>query len=542
MDDLTKTKAQLIEELRALRESEKTHRSAIEQLGEGVCVCDPLERFILVNPSAGDIFGVQSEDLIGLSLLDFVSLEDRALVLEQTERRNKGVHNSYNLEIIRPDGQKRSIQVTVTPLIDDNLEYKGAIGIFRDITEQKRTEKRQLQQTQKMEAVGRLTGGIAHDLNNILGAIMSSVSVLELEIPKDNPIREEIQNIMDACRKGGNLTRNILGFARKGNYVKENLSLNRIVIRIMGLLKHTISKKVDIITELDDELGLVKGDRDQIESTLMNICINAADAMSGQGVLTISTKNVFLTESSDIITNGNIEPGRYVQMRVLDNGVGMNDETKERAFEPFFTTKPEGEGTGLGLSMVDSIVRSHGGTVIIDSELGIETTVAVFFPALDYSETRHSYQVDIGLPSTNPKSDCILVVDDDRLIRNSTRRSLETLGYDVIIASSGKEAREIYQENEETISLVVLDLIMPVMDGFEVFDELKGINPKAKILIFSGYYKDEKVDELLKKGASGFIQKPFDIRSLSDEVKKALNSSLSQCADCTPYDDGIIEG
>jgi two-component system cell cycle sensor histidine kinase/response regulator CckA len=365
-----------------------------------------------------------------------------------------------------------------------------------------------------------LAGGVAHDMNNVLSAIMGSASVLETEIDPDDHKKADIENILLACRKGRDLTRDLLGFARKGKYVRESISMNDVVKEALGLLGRTIAKSITIKTNLEENLNCTLGDRSQIHHVLMNICINAADAMKGRGRLTINTKNVFLDKS--LATKlGGLEPGDYVEVEVIDTGVGMDGETLRMAFEPFFTTKPKGEGTGLGLSMVYGVMKNHGGVVNIDSEPGKGTAVSMHLPAFEQVEQPQA-AVEAGRPSIRPDRGGILLVDDEKIVRNSAKRLLERLGYTVFLAEHGEAALKIYKKEKERISLVLLDLIMPEMNGPTAFKELKKMDSDVKVLLLSGYPKDEKIETLLEEGAMGFMQKPFDMQAISEAIKKAL--------------------
>jgi CheY-like chemotaxis protein len=293
------------------------------------------------------------------------------------------------------------------------------------------------------------------------------------------------------------------------------------MMEVKTLLSRTIPKKIAIAMDLDDQLKNIVGDRSQIHHALMNICINAVDSMQSQGTLTIETRNDPPTDLGNSVFP-NLDPGGYVAIKVHDTGIGMDQETQEKVFEPFFTTKPKGEGTGLGLSMVYGVINNHGGIVSTDSEPGKGTTVAVFLPATKQDHQPSTPGVE-QRPSYSPKDERILVVDDEDIIRQSSRRLLEKLGYQVLTARNGEIASQIYKEKMDEISLVLLDIIMPVMDGAETFLSLQRMNPDVKVLLFSGFSSDEKVDMLLDKGAVGFLPKPFDLNTLSRVISKALN-------------------
>jgi CheY-like chemotaxis protein len=335
-----------------------------------------------------------------------------------------------------------------------------------------------------------------------------------------NPLRRDVEGIVEACKRGRDLTRNLLGFARKGKYSFEAFSLNAAALDVVALLRRTISKKVVFNTRLEENLAFVQGDPAQISHALMNVCINAADAMPHGGMLTIASENVVLG-GSDLAAHPELKPGRYARLSVSDTGAGMSPETLRRCFEPFFTTKPKGQGTGLGLSMVYGTAANHGGMVNVESELGRGTMVTIHLPALESSAVELK-PAERKRPVSKPGTGTILIVDDEKFIRSMGKRMLETLGYTVLLAENGKEALEVYRKWQDKISLVVLDLMMPVMDGAEAFRKLREVNPRLRILISSGYTKEEKAESLLAAGAAGFVQKPFDIETFSEELAKAL--------------------
>jgi len=342
-----------------------------------------------------------------------------------------------------------------------------------------------------------------------------------VEMETHDPRREDLRNIIMACRKGRDLTQDLLGFARKGKYVKESISLNDIAADAKSLLSRTFTKKIHIELNLADDLSSIEGDRNQIHHALMNVCINGADAMKNGGVLSISTENISL-ETVDAKVIGNLDPGRYAMLKVRDTGMGMDEDTLKKAFDPFFTTKPEGEGTGLGLSMVYGVLENHGGKVTIASKQGRGTTVTFYLPALDHSEQRHA-MLPSEKPVMAPAGGGVLLIDDEQTIRSSAKRLLERLGYQVFLAEDGRSGLDMYQKNRSAISLVILDLIMPDVDGHETFEKLIAIDPTVKVLLLSGYSKDEKVERLLAKGALGFAMKPFDLKTLSEILKKTLH-------------------
>ena len=377
----------------------------------------------------------------------------------------------------------------------------------------------QLWQAQKMEALGTLAGGVAHDMNNILAAIMSLASVLRQDAEPGDPRIDDLNDILAATRRGKDLTQNLLGFARKGKYRKELISLNHVAVQVKELLTRTIPKNIQWQLDLEDRIPSVRGDYGQLSHALMNIAINAADAMPKGGTLTLKT-GVVSAMDARAESGLNLEDREYVLLRVTDTGEGMDEETSERAFEPFFSTKDHDKGTGLGLAMVYGTAQNHGGEVNIRSRLAEGTEVSVFLPAAKVKGV--DKRTCPNLRAVGPVgTGRILVVDDEDLIRRSVKRVLETLGYTAILASNGQEALEIF-ENDREITLVILDLTMPVMDGEEAFHKMRAINDRVPVLLLSGHTLEGKAEELLEAGAAAFVQKPFDVQKLSKGILMSI--------------------
>ncbi|MCP4603599.1 MAG: response regulator [Proteobacteria bacterium] len=502
-----------------VRHSERRWRSLLENAPNLVFIVDREGKIEFINHFAGSH---EKKEAIGRKIYDFIDFSYHNVLKSRIEKTFRiGNAEGCTIRGIGPEGENRWYEVQ-TGIIKQNEQIASVSVIATDVTQQREIEA-QLLQSQKIEAIGRLAGGVAHDINNILGAIMGSASALNVEASENDLDLEDIQNILRACRKGSRLTSDLLGFARKGKYIKEEASINKIVTHIREFLKHSIAKKINIATELDENIACIEVDISQIENVLMNICINAADAMKTGGELTITTKNIIARDSTEDAMIKR-KAGRYVQMQVTDTGIGMDRKTKARVFEPFFTTKPQGQGTGLGLAMVYGVIKNHGGDVTIESEPGNGTIVTILLPSLDYAASRQlsGYPKVVPLTEAASKRSCILLVDDENLLLKSTRRLLEKMGYLVFLAENGREAFEIYREQQDRIDLVILDMIMPEMDGPETFKLIRELNPKAKIIISSGYSKDEKVEVLLGEGAVNFLHKPFDINDLSEKLKEAF--------------------
>ncbi len=392
-------------------------------------------------------------------------------------------------------------------------------GFVTDISTRKRLEE-QLLQAQKMEAVGTLAGGIAHDMNNVLGVVMGLGSVLQAGLEEDHPMRRHVEGILNAARRGRDLTSNLLGFARKGHSQHEPVSLNTVVEECLELIQRTVAKSVVVKTRLSGVLDSVDGDPNQLNQAFMNLCLNAIDAMPEGGTLMISTTNLRLLDG-DRDQFPKLAAGRYVRVQVADTGEGISAENLARVFEPFFTTKPRGQGTGLGLAMVYGTMTTHGGAIEIESTPGTGTTVTLLLPA---KPPRRAEVRPAALPRETPAmpGGTVLLVDDEELFRYTGELMLSQLGYDTLAVENGASALEVCRHRGTELSLVLLDLQMPVMDGEETYQKLRDLVPGVPVLLCSGYAREEKAERLLAAGAQGYLHKPFELKTLRRAIHKAL--------------------
>ena len=400
-------------------------------------------------------------------------------------------------------------------LRDLGQQSKHATQALFEAEAAKRKLERQLQQSQKLEAIGTLAGGVAHDMNNILGIIMSSLSVLRHDVKQQSCSEEDIENALRACRRGRDLTRNLLGFARKGAYVREGVNLNRVLDEVLRLIAPMLGKNIRIEIESADELMPILGDRGQIEQALLNICINSAEAVPDHGRILIRTWNG--TEADRAMSaQYRLAEDNLVFVEISDNGHGMDATVSAHAFEPFFTTKQPGKGTGLGLAMVYGMMKKHNGAIDLISTPGEGTSITMIFPgAPELQVEERAAAVPASTCSSLENKGRILLVDDEPLIRASCRRMLVKLGYDVIPAENGETAVEIFEKNPSRFDAVILDLIMPGLNGAETFDKLRAVDPDVRVLISSGFSKDGTIEEVLNRGAAGFIQKPFEVEQIA---------------------------
>jgi len=513
----------------ALRESEEQFRTLVEQSTSAIEIYAPDGTLLLTNDAWATMWNLEKEDVAGFNIFRDPQCETTGLTpafREALAGRSRVIPDtSYDPDDSGfIDGRVRWMSARMYPIKDRGGEVRNVVLTYDDITMRKLAEvdraelQERLQQSQKMEAIGRLAGGVAHDFNNLLTGIVGYASEMQLELDPDDPHALTTMEILTICKRARDLTMNLLGFARKGKFHKQRLDLGESIREAQGILKQTISKKITFESRIADNLPGIEGDAGQINQILMNLCINAADAMGHSGgTMSVAAREAVIGPDE----HTDLEPGHYVELSVTDTGEGMDVEILAKAFEPFFTTKPLGRGTGLGLSMVYGAVRNHGGAVTLDSKQGQGTRVAVLLPALQ-ADTELAPPAPSLRAALTPGQGLILLVDDERLVRNATSRLLMRCGYQVVMAENGEAAVAAYRERSDEIDLVLLDMSMPVMDGPETFHELKKINPAVRVLIFSGYSSDATTNELMGHGAVGFIQKPFSLAKLTDVVANAL--------------------
>jgi CheY-like chemotaxis protein len=366
-----------------------------------------------------------------------------------------------------------------------------------------------------MESIGTLAGGIAHDFNNILMGIQGNASLMMLKIDSDHPNYEKIKNVEKYVQNGTELTKQLLGFARRGKYLVKATDLNEIIEKSSSLFART-KKEIQVHTNLSEDIWTVEVDRGQIEQVLLNLYVNAWQAMSEGGNLYLMTENITLDQN--YVKPYKVDPGKYVKMTISDTGVGIDKDTQGRIFEPFFTTKEMGRGTGLGLASVYGIVKSHGGYISVYSEQNRGTTFTIYLPASEKEAV-----VEKKVPTKMIKgSGTILLIDDEEMILEVGGEMLTELGYYVIPVMSGKEAIRVFQKDRDRIDLIIMDMIMPGMGGGETFDHLRDLKPDVKVLLSSGYSINGQATKILQRGCDGFIQKPFNMNQLAEKIQKIL--------------------
>jgi PAS domain S-box-containing protein len=510
-----------------LRESEEKYHLVIEHANQGILIVqNGMVKFS--NPKMSEILGYSREELCSNPFTQFIHPDDKEMAVEDHLKRLQGeeLPHIHTVKALDKNGSIKWLEVNVALI---NWEGKPAtLNFLTDITERKRAEEEmnalqeQFRHSQKMETIACLAGGIAHDFNNLL-TIIKGYSQLSLhELKEDNPLRGNIEEIKKASEKAADLTHQLLSFSRSQMMEMRVIDLNNIVRNLDKMLHRVIGEDVELINFLADDLERVKADPGQIEQVIMNLTVNAKDAMPSGGKLAIETANVELDEVYARSHIG-VKPGRYVMLLVSDTGMGMAREVKKKIFEPFFTTKEKDKGTGLGLSTVYGIVKQSGGDIWVYSEPGYGTTFKIYLPRVDEPwdiEEGKEKQVDEELLRGD---ETILVVEDNEEVRKVTARILKMQGYRILEASSEDDAFSICNQHDGPIHLMVTDVVMPKMHGPELAKHLSSLYPEMKVLYMSGYVEDVISHHgILEKGME-YLQKPFTVNDLANKVREALD-------------------
>jgi PAS domain S-box-containing protein len=498
---------------KAALEAERKYRLVVDNANDAVFIVqEGIIKFS--NPVTTRITGYSSSYLSKTPFAAFVAPEDRDMVIDRHMKRLQGedVPSTYSFRIIDKAG--RQIWVEVSAVLITWEAEPAVLCFLRDITPQKKLEA-QLQYAHKMEAVGTLAGGVAHDFNNLLMSIQGNVSLMLMEMDGNHAHYERLKSIEKQIQSGARLTSHLLGYARKGKYEIAPIDLNHLVEET----SHTfgrMKKEITVHRDLAKNLLAIEADAGQIEQVLLNLYVNAADAMPGGGTLTLKTKNVTHKDMKGKLYEP--RPGKYVLLTVTDTGTGMFKKTVERIFDPFFTTKEMGRGTGLGLASAYGVIKSHAGYIDVDSTRGQGTTFSIYLPASGKKVKRVASGAERIIAGTGT----VLLVDDEEPVEKVGKELLQLIGYRVLIARDGNEAVKTYRKHKDHIDVVVLDMVMPGMGGGEAYDRIKKINPDAKVLLSSGFSIDGEASDILDRGCDGFIQKPYTVKELSRAMEKVL--------------------
>ncbi len=502
-----------------LQESEKKFRTIIENAPLGIIFVDEAGKIIFSNQVILRMLRY-SEDRTLDKLESMLVVERRDLYKVVMEEIFAGNRTSYYEEqqIVREDGSLfwGNILISVVRTAKEKPDY--AIIMIQNVTEQREIEEK-LHLYEKMESIGQLAGMIAHDFNNQLMGVLGYATILQEQL-KDEEMRNYAQMIYNSAETSAALTQKLLSFARKGRHVTINQNIHKLIQETLNLVRATIKPKIKVILELNAKKTIIPADPGQIQNALLNLILNACDAMSNGGELTISTVNTELTKADSSRFYEDVIAGRYLEISISDTGHGMTEDIKKRIFEPFFTTKREGRGTGLGLPAVFGSVKSHQGYIIFESEQNVGTTFIIYFPLAEIQVEEEISNNSAGYSIHG--SGTIMLIDDEEIVRKTVKTLLENLGYSVQTFADGIKALDYFAEEWEEIDLILLDVIMPEIDGPEVFKRLSKINPAVKVLLFSAYSATEDVQIALDNGALGFIHKPILRDELSLKISQAL--------------------
>jgi PAS domain S-box-containing protein len=500
-----------------LQESETRYRLLFESNPQAMWVFDTETlRFLAVNDAAVRRYGYSREEFLAMTLFDIRLPAEHDRLREALRRRPEGPYFVADMRHRRKDGTVIEVEIAV-----DTIPFGGRpahLVSVQDVTERKRLED-QLRQSQKIEAVGQLAGGIAHDFNNLLTAITGYSDLLLEDLGPQDPRRHDLEEIRKAARRAASLTQQLLAFSRKQVLQPQVLDLNQVVANAEQLLRRLIGEHIALRTIADPALGTTKADPAQLEQVIVNLAVNARDAMPHGGQLTIETKNVDL-DAAYTATHPAITPGPYVVLAVSDTGIGMDEDTRARMFEPFFTTKGPGKGTGLGLSTVHGIVNQSGGAIWVYSEIGKGTTFKIYLPRIAGKARPIGASAP---PAALPRgTETVLLVEDEPALRAVARRTLERQGYVVLEASHGEMALDIAARHTGALDLLMTDVVMPGISGRELATRLVAARPRVRVLFTSGYTDDAIVHHGVLEAGIQFLQKPFTPSALARKVREVL--------------------
>ncbi|HEV2470719.1 MAG TPA: PAS domain S-box protein [Candidatus Sulfotelmatobacter sp.] len=510
-----------------LIEGQELFRLITENAADMIAVVDTQGERVYNSPSYEKILGYTPEELNGTTAINQIHPEDLERVLKAaSEARRTGVGTSLEYRMRHKDGSWRSLESRASTIVKDGSVEKLVI-VNRDVTQRKSLEE-QFRQAQKMEAIGRLSGGVAHDFNNLLGVIIGYGEIVQEGTPAESPLRSCVDEMLKAGHRAAGLTRQLLAFSRQQVLDPRILDLNAVVRDMEKMLKRLIGEDIQLLTNLDPALVRVKADQGQIEQAILNLAVNGRDAMPNGGELTLQTSNFHMDEEFVSRYPYPVLVGDYLLFTVRDNGVGMDAATRARIFEPFFTTKEKGKGTGLGLSMVYGVVKQSGGYIDVMSEPGSGTCFNIYLPKAEAAadSQKPSSELQVALKG----SETVLLVEDETSLRTLSRHLLEICGYHVLEAENGTAALKISEECARNIDLLLTDVVMPGMSGRALADQITARRPEIRVVYMSGYTGQTVGQHGVLAEGSFFLPKPFTREALASKVREALDADASVAA------------
>ena len=512
----------------ALRESEEMYKALVNTSPDSIMVADLGGTILFVSEQTLDMFRFGStEEVISRSLFELINESDRAEAKAGFERLlDMGIARNSEYKMLRHDKTHFIGEMSIALIKDDRGNPKMYMAITRDITKRRQAEEErnaiqaQLLQVQKMEAIGTLTGGVAHDFNNLLTAIQGCADMLMMRTDEDSIMYRDMKEIQMASMRAAELTRQLLLFSRKQPMAFISIDLNKIIENLLKMLHRLIGEDIGIITSLEADLWPLHGDKGTLEQVIMNLSVNAKQAMPGGGKLTIKTENVTIDEAQ-AKKIPEARPGRFVRLSVLDTGIGMSEEIIKHIFEPFFSTKGPGKGTGLGLAVVYGIVTQHGGWINIQSAPGKGTVFEIYIEAVDIPPLSQDTE-ETDLSKYRGNGEKILVVEDEESVQAFLSMALEENGYNVYPAREAEEAVQLFKKEKGLFDLVICDVVLPDKDGVQLISDLIQINPSIQIVLSSGYTDQKSQWDAIQEKGYPFLQKPYPLRTLLKTVKKHI--------------------
>ncbi|MBN1574941.1 MAG: response regulator [Chitinispirillaceae bacterium] len=520
-----KLKDEIAERTKAEAQARAAHQFSnqiISSAGEGIVVCDRDLHCLVWNHTMEAMTGIMSSQALGVSItLHIPVLNDPIIRNHMYQALGGETVRTAELAFTVPETRRKGFLIGLfSPHKGNNGTIDGMVAIFRDITEQKELEEN-LRQSHKLESIGQLAGGVAHDFNNQLSGILGYAEMIRKSVGDKADLSRWADNVIIGVRRAADLTSKLLAFARKGKYQSIPVNMHGIIFEVVGILERSIDKQIEIKQHLDANPSTTLGDPTQLQNALLNLAINARDAMPRGGSLLFTTSVATLDMLFCKKLPFDIEPGDYLKLTVEDTGIGMTDEIKRRVFEPFFTTKEPGKGTGMGLAALYGTMKTHHGAIVVDSTPGVGTTFTLYLPLCVENEDINATKCD-GTDGREGSAH-VMIVDDEDLIREFATEILNSAGYQVKTCADGIEAVSHYKHYHQTIDCVVLDLIMPRMNGREVLAELRRINPNVRVILSSGYGLEEDTSQLLANdNIVAFITKPYRDTDLFDAIERSI--------------------
>ncbi|MHC4873995.1 MAG: hybrid sensor histidine kinase/response regulator [Planctomycetota bacterium] len=509
---------------KSLRREEENLRTTLRSIKDGVIATDTEGFITRMNPVAEKLTGWSFDESKGKLLsevLNLINANTRRPIGNLTDKvRITAEFTGLPNQTLLVNRSKKELRILLTgsSITSDTDEVIGIVFVLRDMNEEY-TLQEKLRHARKMESIGQLAGGVAHDFNNTLGGIMGLVELSKRLIDRGENPDKHLNTILNTAERAASLTDKLLSFAKKQPLTYSTINLLNPLNDAISLLGNTIDRRIRILKEFSNEKIYIKGDSSQLQNTFMNLLINASYSMPEGGEIFVGTRTIELTKQFCDASTYEIKPGHHIDVEIRDTGCGIPKENINMIFEPFYTTRETGEGTGLGLSAVLGTVQQHNGMIQVYSEVGSGTSIHILLPLARDKELKKETTPSASLSGTGKT---ILIVDDEEVIRISTCAILEDMGFNIISAENGKQALDIFKQNSKSIDLVILDMIMPEMNGKECFTKMKKISPEVKVILSSGYSRDTEVQSMVSEGLKGFIRKPFRTESLCETIKDAL--------------------